>query len=271
MEKTKKVQRYKRNMSVEEKTKLFIEDAQKIHGDKYDYSKAQYLGDKKETTIICPIHGEFNMKTYVHIKLGCGCPKCGKDKVNSMHEEKRDKCKQTIFDRANSIHNNKYDYSKFDYKNINTESVIICPVHGEFSKNMNKHIYRKQGCPKCSKENNKSILERTVEDILLENNISYIYNYQITTDEYLKNKPFDFYLPDYNLLIEVQGTQHYTKKFNMTDKDLEERIQIDKMKKEKSEELGYNYLEIDGRINIEKFKPMIMEEVQRLLSKTDVD
>lgn len=40
-------------------TKEFIEKAQKIHGDKYDYSKVKYTHNKTKVCIICPKHGEF--------------------------------------------------------------------------------------------------------------------------------------------------------------------------------------------------------------------
>lgn len=36
-------------------TKQFIEDAIKIHGDKYDYSKVNYKGAFERVIIICPI------------------------------------------------------------------------------------------------------------------------------------------------------------------------------------------------------------------------
>lgn len=44
-----------------EKTKneIFIEKAKKVHGDKYDYSKVNYIDNKTKICIICPEHGEF--------------------------------------------------------------------------------------------------------------------------------------------------------------------------------------------------------------------
>lgn len=53
----------------------FIEQATLVHGDKYDYSKAQYKGDKTKIVIICPIHGEFEQIPNNH-KSGSGCPRC---------------------------------------------------------------------------------------------------------------------------------------------------------------------------------------------------
>lgn len=48
--------------------------------------------------------------------------------------------KKTFIDKANSIHNNQYDYSKFEYKNNKTKGIIICQVHGEFNQAPSNHI-----------------------------------------------------------------------------------------------------------------------------------
>lgn len=53
----------------------FISKAKEIHGDKYDYSKVNYLTSKDKVSIICPKHGEFLQTPDKHLS-GCGCPKC---------------------------------------------------------------------------------------------------------------------------------------------------------------------------------------------------
>ena len=62
------------------KTKLntdkFIHRAKEIHGDKYDYSKVEYINATTKVCIICPIHGEFWQTPAKHLS-GKGCKKCG--------------------------------------------------------------------------------------------------------------------------------------------------------------------------------------------------
>lgn len=58
-------------------TEEFIEKSKKIHGDRYDYSKSEYTGNKKHLCIICPKHGEFWQIPNTHL-MGHGCPKCTK-------------------------------------------------------------------------------------------------------------------------------------------------------------------------------------------------
>ena len=59
------------------KTENFIEKASKTHGDRYDYSKVEYVNAKTKVCIICRQHGEFWQDPSKHIK-GRGCPKCRK-------------------------------------------------------------------------------------------------------------------------------------------------------------------------------------------------
>ena len=60
-------------------TKDFIEKARAIHGDKYDYSKVEYINSNTKICIICPEHGEFWQISNYHLN-GNGCPKCGIEK-----------------------------------------------------------------------------------------------------------------------------------------------------------------------------------------------
>ena len=59
---------------------LFIKLSKKIHGNKYDYSKVEYINNHTEVCIICPKHGEFWQKPNVHL-LNHGCPKCSSSKL----------------------------------------------------------------------------------------------------------------------------------------------------------------------------------------------
>ena len=73
-----------RKIMTQEKTKteIFIEKARKIHGDKYDYSKAEYINAKTKICIICPKHGEFWQTPDSHMNQRRGCPKCGVERCN---------------------------------------------------------------------------------------------------------------------------------------------------------------------------------------------
>ena len=59
----------------------FIEKAKKVHIDKYDYSKVEYINSQTKVCIICPKHGEFWQKPNGHLQ-GRGCPICANIKKN---------------------------------------------------------------------------------------------------------------------------------------------------------------------------------------------
>jgi hypothetical protein len=56
-------------------TNDFIEKAQLVHSDKYDYSKVDYKGVFTKVIITCKIHGDFLQTPGSHLQ-GKGCPKC---------------------------------------------------------------------------------------------------------------------------------------------------------------------------------------------------
>ena len=128
------------------KTDKFIEKAKKIHGDKYDYSKVNYINSRTKICIVCPEHGEFWQTPENHTakKHPQGCPICSK--INSS--KKRKLTTEQFIEKARKIHGNKYDYSKVKYINNHTEVCIICPEHGEFWQTPQGHLSGR-GCNLC--------------------------------------------------------------------------------------------------------------------------
>jgi hypothetical protein len=120
----------------------FIAEAIAIHGDRYDYSNAKYIGVKNPIEIKCKDHGSFFQRIHVHLN-GHGCPLCGSNR-NSVDR---------FLDRANKIHKMKYDYSKVLYKNLTTPVTIICQIHGDFDQCPRDHL-QGCGCPKCAGRKN---------------------------------------------------------------------------------------------------------------------
>ena len=57
-------------------------------------------------------------------------------------------CTENFIEKANKIHNYRYNYSKVKYINNREKVCIICPEHGEFWQGPYKHLIG-QGCPKC--------------------------------------------------------------------------------------------------------------------------
>jgi len=119
----------------------FIEKAKATHGDRYDYSQVEYLGNKTPVTIICPEHGPFEQTPNKHLSKQ-GCHDCGGTKPLTT---------ETFIEKAKAVHGDRYDYSSVNYVNAHTKVTIICPDHGPFPQTPASHILPPQvsGCPDC--------------------------------------------------------------------------------------------------------------------------
>lgn len=66
----------RKGISSRKTTTQFIEDARKVHGDKYDYDKVDYTKALQKVTITCPAHGDFEITPNDHTSSERGCPSC---------------------------------------------------------------------------------------------------------------------------------------------------------------------------------------------------
>ena len=177
-------------------TKKFIEAAKKVHGDRYDYSKVNYVNAKTKVEIVCPVHGSFWQIPRFHIQ-GNGCPRCngGIKYITS-----------DFINKAKSIHGDKYDYSKVDYVNTITPVKIICSKHGEFQQTPRDHIAG-CGCPMCKSSKGEILVSQILKDL----NIQYISQYTLKHKINNKKVIVDFVIKVNNTyaIIEYNGIQHY--------------------------------------------------------------
>jgi hypothetical protein len=175
-----------------------LEDFKLVHGYRYDYTLVDYIDIKTKVCIICPDHGEFLQTPDKH-KQGRGCPECGKlrsEQAKILDQEK-------VIKSFREFHGNKYDYSKVEYCHCRKPICIICPNHGEFMQIPDVH--KRSGCPKCNESNG----ERKIRTILQNKKIQFETQKTFSNCKHKYKLRFDFFLPNYNLLIEYHGRQHF--------------------------------------------------------------
>lgn len=113
-------------------------------GDKLDISKVKYIDAKTKVKVKCNVCShEFEAKP-LHLFNGHGCPKCARALVGKKCRNSTDK----FIEKANKVHNYKYDYSKVTYVTNRVNVCIVCPIHGEFYQTPHSHLSGR-GCPKC--------------------------------------------------------------------------------------------------------------------------
>jgi hypothetical protein len=174
---------------------MFIEKANIIHNNKYDYSLVEYKNINTDIIIICKEHGEIKLKPQYHLQGTC-CYKCSNIVKNT----------EDFIKKSNIIHRNLYDYSMVDYKSTREPINIICKIHGIFTQIPNYHL-NGNGCCKCSIGNFSKVCIEWLENIMKTENIFiqhagnigekevYINNKKIKFDGYneLTNTVYEFY------------------------------------------------------------------------------
>lgn len=126
----------------------YLERCYAKYGDKFHIDMSQYIGmESGSVTLSCSLHGD---TTYIPRSLLIsknGCRHCGiKSSIKS-----RTRNFEEFINQANKIHNFKYQYiTPSDFTTRKSSCVeIICPIHGSFSKNAQKHLSG-QGCFHCA-------------------------------------------------------------------------------------------------------------------------
>ena len=137
-------------------TPQFVEEAQRVHGEKFDYSEVEYVNTHTPVKIKCRQCGVVFMQEPASHLAGCGCPKCSKKKTD------RKMSQETFITRARNVHGDKYDYSKTVYQDMRSKILIVCPRHGEFWQRAQSHILG-NGCPECKHEKHIERFKRMMD------------------------------------------------------------------------------------------------------------
>jgi len=227
-------------------TDEFIKRAKLVHGDKYDYSKTEYISPRKKICIIDKEFGEFWMMPYAHLN-GQGCPSRKGEKISKANT----KSKEKFIEEAKKVHGDKYDYSKVEYKGTFEKTCIVCPKHGEFWQRPTEHLSG-CGCPICK----SSHLEMEIKNWLDNNNVEYVYQYR---NKIFGLQSLDFYLPKYNIAIECQGEQHFRPvKYFGGIKEYNKVKKLDKIKKEICDKNGIRLIYY---VRIKKYQTNSLNEI----------
>lgn len=189
-----------------------------IHNNFYDYSLTVYKGHNMKIIIKCPLHGEFTLVSQYHVR-GSGCQSCF---VRTPYT------KESFANKSSIIHANKYTYDKTIWVNVTTSVIITCPIHGDFEQIPHSHM-KGHACSKCVNKT-EGILSKILEFH------NYIFTYQFRplwclSIEFNRSLSFDFMLHEYNIIIELDGCQHFSQISNWTSPEFVAKRDVYKMKK----------------------------------------
>ncbi len=217
----------------------------------FKYKIGQYVNNDIKVVAYKPFLGKKGKKGYSYIKgyyLLCLVS-------NKVFQLREDKLKETskspyvsglIPWKGNWLYKEKhilpYLKNPTEAKNFTATSTknieCICPnCSKEKTMRINNLVKRGFTCINCSKST--PFTELYMICLLEDNNINYVTQKQFND---LSKLYFDFYLPDYNIVIEVQGGYHY----NSDARSLATQ-ETDKVKRKYCKDKGIKLIEIDAR------------------------
>lgn len=180
------------------KSKFLIKDLNHLNqvtNYQFDFSKSIFKNNSSRLYVKCKKHDLVFYNTAYHIARGAGCSQCKKDKISI---KKRLTIEQFIH-RANAKHNNRYDYSNVEYKNLLYPVSITCPEHGEFKQKPREHLAG-SGCQECANNRVSKISQHWLNSL----NLSTLIKEHIIIDNIQWYK-VDGYDPETNIVYEFYG------------------------------------------------------------------
>jgi len=223
-------------------------------------------GDIKKIYIKCQeknYHGSYDIISRNFSGKRCRCPYCSNrhGRVHILDSL------GTLYPQVLNIWSDKNKKTPYEYSPFSTQKIYWkCPegIHDDHYRDINRSNRVNFRCPEC--EYSKG--EERISNWLINNEFNKLveeqfnilndlekkkYKYYIPQKEYdglvglsKGNLSYDFYLPNYNLLIEYQGEQHekYISYFYKSKKDFEKQLEHDLRKREYAQNYNIKLLEI---------------------------
>jgi len=223
------------------------------------YLIGEYINNSTKVLIDFNCGHEPHLTSPSKYKAGQRCPKCANENRNNLSIEK------ARIDFLQVIKSNNH-ILKSEYINSSTKVLIDfkCGHNPHWITPNDYKLYK--GCPYCKNKGEGALynlLLETFEEV----------ETQKTFDN-LKDKKllsYDFYLPTYNLLIELDGVHHreivtYGKDYESSKDRFEDRIKKDKLKNEyaKNNNIHLLRIEYNSKIELDKWKQLILDKINEI-------
>lgn len=175
-----------------------------LFGDNITLESKWVLNETKtldKLTFKCKKHGFFEESLNNIVRHNLGCSKCAYEISN---QRKRNRVIEKL---EKLLENTNLSFNPKDYKNANTPIRIFDSKHKKYFKRApGKFLYEGR---LASPFEQVSHGESVISSILEKENISFTVEKTFDDLKYKNNLFFDFFLDEYKILIEHDGTQHY--------------------------------------------------------------
>lgn len=211
----------KRDEKQRDTLEIFKEKSIKVHDKLYDYGQVVYKNYYTKVTIKCnKCNGNFEQIPNNHITWKHGCPKCA---IIKRADSQRSN-KEEFIEKSVGKHGNKYDYDNVVYVNCKTKVEIKCnKCENNFFQTPNDHLAG-NGCQFCKNKTENMLY------VWLLKKFNVVRQY---SPDWLINKKyrFDFFFNanNKNIILELDGSQHYSQVSNWDDPENIRLRDVEKM------------------------------------------
>lgn len=210
----------------------FVEEVRNLHPD--ITVVGEYVNSNTKIEFMCS-KGHVWKSAPSNLLSGCSCPFCKGEKISALKFKTHEQFLGEVLELG-------IDVTVLGTYHSAREHILCrcnkCNHEWMITPN---NLLRGFGCPKCKKSKG----EQAVEEYLITHNIVFETQKRFADCIDQRPLPFDFYLPEYNMLIEYQGAQHYMVTHRMGDEEkLIYRQKHDCIKREYCKAKGINLLEI---------------------------
>lgn len=257
--------------------KRFIDSFNKNYVDDYELITKKITDFSQEVILKCKKHGNKSTKTDSVIFNRFGCKECRYIKIAKKRKGvPRVKFNQFAKDFKKTFGNKLTLISiEDDYTNLNSLLTAKCQDESHKPVVKKASLFRRGfGCKNCAESQGERMIRLVLEDM----NINFTQEKRFASCRDKKELPFDFFLPDYGVLMEFQGMQHFSPKGSWGGEEVFKATQRrDRVKKEWAKENQIPLLELTSYQNIkrtilnflDKFSKKDVKQILNNLNKSE--
>ena len=166
----------------------------------------EYVNTGMDIVYECPKHGIGTMpiNSLVH---GHGCWWCAVEAKGKKLSHSGEYVYNLIRENGGNTLLNPDDYKAYRVTNLK----IRCHCGNVYTTSLLAYLNGNKQCRSCSSKESQG--EKKIREYLEYHSINYVPEKRFDDCKDIRSLPFDFYLPDYNLIIEFDGAQHYRAAF----------------------------------------------------------
>lgn len=193
--------RSKKGVFKKKNTATFRKEVEVLYG-----SKIQVVGDYEGCTkpieLSCVLHNNSFVRVPSTVLRGRPnlCPRCFGEFQNKIQRKS-----ESVFREELKARHEGSITTKDVYVNTHTNLNFTCNVCTRTFSTTPNAILRLSGCPGCQSSKGEKLVKSILEELGIKYRVQKTYADCVDISQLL----FDFYLPDFNILIEYDGIQHF--------------------------------------------------------------